>query len=91
MSVKSVVPSNRGVIVSIIGTICEKGVVELTLCKPNAVQKSKKKKKKKKKNVTKKKKKKLVGQKSTKGIMVKPTKLRSTLECVQEVSISWIF
>ncbi|CEG80781.1 hypothetical protein RMATCC62417_15067 [Rhizopus microsporus] len=39
MPVKSVVPSNRRVTVTIIGAIFEKGVVELTLRKPKAVQK----------------------------------------------------
>ncbi|KAI8352489.1 hypothetical protein BD560DRAFT_477575 [Blakeslea trispora] len=39
MSVKAVVPSNREVTVIIIGAICEKGVVELTLREPKAVQK----------------------------------------------------
>ncbi|ORE08120.1 hypothetical protein BCV72DRAFT_179424, partial [Rhizopus microsporus var. microsporus] len=31
--------SNRGIIVTIIGAICEKGVINLTLLKPKAVQK----------------------------------------------------
>jgi transposase len=39
MPVKSVIPSNRGVTVTITGVICEKVVVELTLRKPKAVQK----------------------------------------------------
>lgn len=39
MPVKFVIPSNRGVTVTIIGVICEKVVVELTLRKPKAVQK----------------------------------------------------
>ncbi|OBZ85864.1 hypothetical protein A0J61_06095 [Choanephora cucurbitarum] len=39
MPVKAVVPSNRGVTMTIIGAVCKKGIVELTLCKPNVVQK----------------------------------------------------
>ncbi|KAI8369023.1 hypothetical protein BD560DRAFT_330454, partial [Blakeslea trispora] len=39
MPVKAVVPSSRGVTVIIILTICEKGVVQLTLRKPKAVGK----------------------------------------------------
>ena len=37
---KQVVPSNRGITISIIGAICELGVIDLTLRKPNPVTKS---------------------------------------------------
>jgi len=37
MSVKSVVPSNSGITLTIIGAICEMGVAELSLHKPKAV------------------------------------------------------
>ncbi|KAI9265642.1 hypothetical protein BY458DRAFT_221928 [Sporodiniella umbellata] len=47
---KTLLPSNRGITVTIIGAICEKGVIDLTLRKPKAVQKkaahSKKRKRK---------------------------------------------
>lgn len=47
---KTLLPSNRGITVIIIGAICEKGVIDLTLRKPKAVQKkaahSKKRKRK---------------------------------------------
>ncbi|CEJ00962.1 hypothetical protein RMCBS344292_18454 [Rhizopus microsporus] len=36
---KAVIPANRGITVSIIGAICEKGVIDLSLRKPKAVQK----------------------------------------------------
>lgn len=36
---KIVLPSNRGIAITIIGAICEKGVIDLTLRKPKAVQK----------------------------------------------------
>jgi transposase len=36
---KIVLPSNRGITITIIGAICEKGVIDLTLRKPKAVQK----------------------------------------------------
>ncbi|KAG1060993.1 hypothetical protein G6F41_012506 [Rhizopus arrhizus] len=39
MPAKAVIPANRGITVSIIGAICEKGVIDLTLRKPKAVQK----------------------------------------------------
>ncbi|KAG1488943.1 hypothetical protein G6F53_013499 [Rhizopus delemar] len=39
MPAKAVIPANRGITVSIIGVICEKGVIDLTLRKPKAVQK----------------------------------------------------
>jgi hypothetical protein len=46
---KTLLPSNRGITMTIIGAICEKGVIDLTLRKPKAVQKkavgSKKRKK----------------------------------------------
>lgn len=45
---KVVVPSNRGITVTIIGAICEKRVIDLTLRKPKAVQKSKTSNKKRK-------------------------------------------
>jgi hypothetical protein len=45
---KVVFPSNRGITVTIIGAICEKGVIDLTLRKPKAVQKSKTSNKKRK-------------------------------------------
>lgn len=48
---KQVVPSNRGVSISIIGAICELGVIDLTLRKPTPVtKKSTKGKKKRKRN-----------------------------------------
>ncbi|ORE05653.1 hypothetical protein BCV72DRAFT_208868, partial [Rhizopus microsporus var. microsporus] len=40
MPAKASFPSNKGITVAIIGAICEKGVVDLTLRKPKAVQKS---------------------------------------------------
>ncbi|KAG1055662.1 hypothetical protein G6F43_002405 [Rhizopus delemar] len=39
MPAKAVIPANRGTTVSIIGAICEKGAINLTLRKPKAVQK----------------------------------------------------
>ncbi|KAG0742898.1 hypothetical protein G6F29_011149 [Rhizopus arrhizus] len=39
MPAKAVIPANRGITVSIIDAICEKGVIDLTLRKPKAVQK----------------------------------------------------
>lgn len=48
---KQVVPSNRGVSISIIGAICELGIIDLTLRKPTPVtKKSTKGKKKRKRN-----------------------------------------
>ncbi|KAI8327570.1 hypothetical protein EDC96DRAFT_531664 [Choanephora cucurbitarum] len=36
---KAAIPANRGITVSIIGVICEKGMIDLSLCKSKAVQK----------------------------------------------------
>lgn len=36
---KAVIPANRGITVSIIGAICEKGMIDLFAHKPKAVQK----------------------------------------------------
>ena len=36
---KVVLPANKGISISILGAICEKGVIDLTLRKPKAVQK----------------------------------------------------
>lgn len=36
---KTLLPSNRGITITIIGAICEKGVIDLTLHKPKVVQK----------------------------------------------------
>jgi hypothetical protein len=36
---KAKVPSNRGISISILGAICEKGVIDLTLRRPHPVQK----------------------------------------------------
>jgi hypothetical protein len=47
---KTVVPSNRGLNISIIGAICEKGVIDLTIRKSRVVQPSKSKSKKRKLN-----------------------------------------
>jgi hypothetical protein len=39
---KAVIPTNRGISITIIGAICEKGTVDLTLRRPKAVEKSNK-------------------------------------------------
>ncbi|EIE92185.1 hypothetical protein RO3G_16896 [Rhizopus delemar RA 99-880] len=49
MPAKAVIPANRGITVSIIGAICEKRVIDLTLRKPKAVQKKTNSNKKRKK------------------------------------------
>ncbi|KAI8877127.1 hypothetical protein K501DRAFT_198837, partial [Backusella circina FSU 941] len=43
-------PSNRGIIITIIGAICEKGVIDLNLRKPKAVQKKSASNKKRKRD-----------------------------------------
>lgn len=39
MPAKTVLPSNRGITITIVGAICEKGVIDLILRKPKAVKK----------------------------------------------------
>lgn len=46
---KAVVPTNRGTNVTIVGAICERGIIALTLRKPKAVQKKKRGSNKKRK------------------------------------------
>ncbi|KAG1545736.1 hypothetical protein G6F49_010704 [Rhizopus delemar] len=48
MPAKAVIPANRGITVSIIGAICEKEVIDLTLRKSKAVQKKTNRNKKRK-------------------------------------------
>jgi hypothetical protein len=47
---KVVPPSNRGIITTIIGAICEKGVIDLNLRRPKAVQKKSASNKKRKRD-----------------------------------------